>query len=220
GGVYPSARVAETVAQFCRLYDRGASADELLARVGLAERAKTTWRRLSGGEKQRLCLALALAARPRVAFLDEPTAGVDVNGRDDVRAIIRNLAAEGCAVVLATHELDEAERLADRVVLFNRGHIVANSTLANLRSSRTTVRFRSSSSLDAVALTRHIGLDVVANGDEFIISFSSPDSSMASDLVSRISVWLGSNSLPLHDLNVGGERLEDIFRMLTKDQES
>lgn len=220
GGVYPSARVAETVAQFCRLYDRGASAAELVARVGLAERATTTWRRLSGGEKQRLCLALALAARPRVAFLDEPTAGVDVNGRDDVRGIIRDLASQGCAVVLATHELDEAERLADRVVLFNRGRIVANSTLTNLRSSRTTVRFRSSPSLDSTALTRHIGLDVVANGDEFIISFSSPDSSMASDLVSRISVWLGSNSLPLHDLNVGGERLEDIFRMLTKDQES
>lgn len=219
GGVYPSARVAETVAQFCRLYDRGASADELVARVGLVERATTTWRRLSGGEKQRLCLALALAARPRVAFLDEPTAGVDVNGRDDVRGIIRDLASQGCAVVLATHELDEAERLADRVVLFNRGRIVANSTLTNLRSSRTTVRFRSSPSLDSMALTRHIGLDVVANGDEFIISFSSPDSSMASDLVSRISVWLGSNSLPLHDLNVGGERLEDIFRMLTKDQE-
>lgn len=220
GGVYPSARVGETVAQFCRLYDRGASADELVARVGLAERATATWRRLSGGEKQRLCLALALAARPRVAFLDEPTSGVDVNGRDDVRGIIRDLAGEGCAVVLATHELDEAERLADRVVLFNKGHIVANSTLTNLRSSRTTVRFRSSTSLDAAALARHVGLDVAVNDDEFTISFSSPDASMASDLVSRISVWLGSNSLPLHDLNVGGERLEDIFRMLTKDQES
>ena len=219
GGVYPSARVGETVAQFCRLYDRGASAEELVARVGLTERAMTTWRRLSGGEKQRLCLALALAARPRVAFLDEPTAGVDVNGRDDVRGIIRDLAGQGCAVVLATHELDEAERLADRVVLFNRGRIVANSTLANLRSARTTVRFRSSPLLDAAALARHIGLDVAANGDEYIIGFSSPDAAMASDLVSRISVWLGSNSLPLHDLNVGGVRLEDIFRMLTKDQD-
>ncbi|MBM3730641.1 MAG: ABC transporter ATP-binding protein [Actinobacteria bacterium] len=218
GGVYPSARVGETVAQFCRLYDRGAMAGELVARVGLVERTTTTWRRLSGGEKQRLCLALALAARPRVAFLDEPTAGIDVNGRDDVRGIIRDLAGQGCAVVLATHELDEAERLADRVVLFNRGRIVANSTLANLRSSRTTVRFRSSPSLDAQRLAQHIGLEVVANGDEFIISFSSPDSSMASDLVSRISVWLGSNSFPLHDLNVGGERLEDVFRMLTKEQ--
>lgn len=220
GGVYPSARVGETVAQYCRLYDRGMSPTELVDRVGLRDRSTATWRRLSGGEKQRLSLALALAANPRVAFLDEPTSGVDVNGRDDVREIIRSLAADGCAVILATHELDEAERLADRVVLFNRGRIVANSTLANLRSTRTTVRFRSSTSLDAAALSRHIGLDVSARGDEFAIGFSSTDASMASDLVSRISVWLGSNSLPLHDLNVGGERLEDIFRMLTKGGES
>ncbi|MBU6241809.1 MAG: ABC transporter ATP-binding protein [Acidobacteria bacterium] len=220
GGVYPSARVGETVAQYCRLYDRGMSPTELVDRVGLRDRSTATWRRLSGGEKQRLCLALALAANPRVAFLDEPTSGVDVNGRDDVREIIRRLATDGCAVILATHELDEAERLADRVVLFNRGRIVANSTLANLRSTRTTVRFRSSTSLDAAALSRHIGLDVSASGDEFAIGFSSTDASMASDLVSRISVWLGSNSLPLHDLNVGGERLEDIFRMLTKGDES
>ncbi|MFM8506647.1 MAG: ATP-binding cassette domain-containing protein, partial [Actinomycetota bacterium] len=212
-------RVLDTVRHYCRLYDRGADPSSLVQQVGLVDRAKATWRRLSGGERQRLSLALALAARPEVVFLDEPTSGVDLHGRQAIREIIRSLADGGCAVLLATHELDEAERLADRVVLFNRGRIVANSTLTNLRSSRTTVRFRSSPSLDSMALTRHIGLDVVANGDEFIISFSSPDSSMASHLVSRISVWLGSNSLPLHDLNVGGERLEDIFRMLTKDQE-
>jgi ABC-2 type transport system ATP-binding protein len=220
GGVYPSARVGETVAQYCRLYNRGMSPTELVDRVGLGSRVRSTWRRLSGGEKQRLSLALALAAKPRVAFLDEPTSGVDVNGRDDVRGIIRDLAADGCAVILATHELDEAERVADRVVLFSRGKIVADSTLANLRSARTTVRFRSSTTLDTAALARHIGLDVSANDDEFMVSFTATDSSMASDLVSRISVWLGSNALPLHDLNVGGERLEDIFRMLTKGQGS
>jgi ABC-2 type transport system ATP-binding protein len=220
GGVYPSARVGETVAQYCRLYNRDMSPTELVDRVGLGSRVRSTWRRLSGGEKQRLSLALALAAKPRVAFLDEPTSGVDVNGRDDVRGIIRDLAADGCAVILATHELDEAERVADRVVLFSRGKIVADSTLANLRSARTTVRFRSSTTLDTAALARHIGLDVSANDDEFMVSFTATDSSMASDLVSRISVWLGSNALPLHDLNVGGERLEDIFRMLTKGQGS
>ncbi|MFM8389173.1 MAG: ABC transporter ATP-binding protein, partial [Actinomycetota bacterium] len=142
GGVYPSARVAETVAQFCRLYDRGMAADELVARVGLAERATTTWRRLSGGEKQRLCLALALAARPRVAFLDEPTAGVDVNGRDDVRGIIRDLASQGCAVVLATHELDEAERVADAVVIIDHGRVLAEGSLDTVRRARRAVRLR------------------------------------------------------------------------------
>ena len=220
GGVYPSARVAETVTQYCRLYDRGVSPADLVERVGLAHRSDATWRRLSGGEKQRLCLALALASRPRVAFLDEPTAGVDVNGRDDVRSIIRELAAGGCAVILATHELDEAERLADRVVFFHHGRVVANSTLSALRSSRNAVRFRSSPQLDTAALARHIGLDVAADGDSFTVTFTPNDSSMAGDLVARISTWLGSQSLPLHDLNVGAERLEDVFRMLTKDRPS
>ncbi|MDP4929766.1 MAG: ABC transporter ATP-binding protein, partial [Ilumatobacteraceae bacterium] len=119
GGVYPSARVHETIAQYCALYNRGVDPATLLTAVDLESKASSTWRRLSGGEKQRMLLALAIAARPRVAFLDEPTSGVDINGRDAIRHIINDLAANGTAVVLATHELDEAERLAQRVVLFH-----------------------------------------------------------------------------------------------------
>ena len=219
GGVYPSARVGETVAQYCSLYGRGADAGELVERVGLRERASSTWRRLSGGEKQRLLLALALAARPRVAFLDEPTSGVDVNGRDDIRDIVRDLAASGTCVVLATHELDEAERLADRVVMFHRGRIVANGPLATLRSGRSTMKFRSAPELDTAALSRHVGLGVerVPSGTagEYVIHFSTDDASMSGHLVARVSTWLGSMSLPLHDLAVGQQRLEDLFRDLT-----
>jgi ABC-2 type transport system ATP-binding protein len=100
GGVYPSARVLDTVRHYCTLYGKGADAAALVEAVGLTARAKATWRRLSGGEQQRLSLALALAAKPEVAFLDEPTSGVDVNGRDTIRAIVRGLADSGCAVVL------------------------------------------------------------------------------------------------------------------------
>jgi ABC-2 type transport system ATP-binding protein len=122
GGVYPSARVLDTVRHYCALYGKGADAVALVDQVGLTDGASHL-AALSGGEKQRLSLALAMAARPEVAFLDEPTSGVDVNGRDTIRGIVRDLAAGGCAVVLATHELDEAERLADRVVIFDRaGH--------------------------------------------------------------------------------------------------
>jgi len=118
GGVYPSARVRDVVAHFCALHDRGMDAGVLIERVGLSHRAGAVWRRLSGGEQQRVSLALALAARPDVAFLDEPTSGVDAEGRDAIRGIIRQLTADGCTVVLASHELAEAERIADDVVLF------------------------------------------------------------------------------------------------------
>ena len=90
--------------------------------------ADTPWRHLSGGEQQRLSLALALVGRPEVVFLDEPTAGVDPEGRLAVRAVIAGLADRGVCVLLTTHELGEAERLADRVVIVHRGRAVASGT--------------------------------------------------------------------------------------------
>src|SRR5207302_664244 len=83
--------------------------DGLLERVGLGGVASSTWRRLSGGEQQRLSLALALVGRPEVAFLDEPTAGIDPAGRQVVRAVVRELRDAGVCVLLTTHELEEAE---------------------------------------------------------------------------------------------------------------
>jgi len=134
GGVYPSARVHEITQHYCNLYDNRTNADELLESVDLARQRKTSWRKLSGGEKQRLSLALALAAKPRVAFLDEPTSGVDIFGRDLIRNIVRRLAADGCAVVMATHELDEAQRVADHVLMFQSGHLLANAPMTELQN--------------------------------------------------------------------------------------
>ena len=90
------------------------------------------WRQLSGGERQRVSLALALAAAPEIAFLDEPTAGVDFDGREIIREIIAELTSSGTCVVLATHDLDEAERVADHAVVLHRGKIVADGTIAEL----------------------------------------------------------------------------------------
>ncbi|MDP5109697.1 MAG: ABC transporter ATP-binding protein, partial [Ilumatobacteraceae bacterium] len=215
GGVYPSARVHETIAQYCALYNRGVDPATLLTAVDLESKASSTWRRLSGGEKQRMLLALALAARPRVAFLDEPTSGVDINGRDAIRHIVNDLAANGTAVVLATHELDEAERLAQRVVLFHHGKIVANAPLATMRSAQHELRFSSSPALNVQELSAHIGLQVVVHQEHFVVRFEDSDSAFSSELVQRVSTWLNDKNLPLNNLSIGAQRLEDIFRHLT-----
>ena len=211
GGVYPSARVRDVVRHYCALYDRGVDADELVERVGLGERAGATWRRLSGGEKQRVSLALALAARPEVAFLDEPTSGVDVHGRDTIRDVVRRLADDGCAVVLATHELDEAERIADRVVIFDRGEVIADGTLDELRRGHDEIRFRTVPGLDLLALEAATGLVAVALGDDaYLVRIASDP-----QVVSVLSGWLAVQGHPLIDLRAGAQRLEDVFRRLT-----
>lgn len=210
-GVYPSARVAEVVRHYCILYGKSVEPDLLLAQVGLSHLRSRTWRRLSGGEQQRLSLALALAARPEVAFLDEPTSGVDVNGRDLIRNIIRRLAFDGCAVLVATHELDEAERIADKVVIFSKGQIVANGSLDELRRGRDEIRFRSPSIFDLAELSRHLGIDVQQIGpDEFLIVGRADARRIA-----ELSQWMASVDADIHDLRAGQQRLEDVFRRLT-----
>ncbi len=215
GGLTPSARVRDTVRHYCRLYGRGVEADVLVEQVGLADRARSTWRRLSGGERQRLSLALALAARPEVAFLDEPTSGVDVHGRDTIRTIVRGLAAEGCAVILATHELDEAERVADRVVIFDRGEVIADGSLAELRRGHDEIRFHSSPDLDLRAMADAIGFVVSQVGaDEYVV-----DAPPHPRLMATLAGWLGDHGHPLHDVRAGAQRLEDVFRRLTAHEE-
>ena len=212
GGIYPSAAVLETVRHYAALYDNGADATALVDAVGLTARSRAPWRRLSGGEKQRLSLALALAAKPDVAFLDEPTSGVDINGRDAIRGIIRDLAAGGCAVVLATHELDEAERLADRMVIIDHGSLVADGTLADLRKGHDEIRFRSDPDLDLRALAAATGIVASKVGrDEYVI-----DAPPQPRLMAQLGDWLAEAGHPLHDLRAGGQRLEDVFRRLTR----
>jgi ABC-2 type transport system ATP-binding protein len=211
GGVYPSARVLDTVRHYCTLYGKGLDAATLVEQVGLSSRAKATWRRLSGGEQQRLSLALAMAAKPEVAFLDEPTSGVDVNGRDTIRTIVRDLAATGCAVVLATHELDEAERLADRVIIFDGGQVIADGTLDELRKGHDEIRFRSDPNLDLQALAVSIGMVASQVGpDEYVI-----DAPPHPRLIAQLTAWLAEQGHPLTDLRAGAQRLEDVFRRLT-----
>lgn len=208
GGVYPSARVADVARLFCDLYGKREQPGELLDRVGLTPRSRSTWRRLSGGERQRLSLAMALAARPDVAFLDEPTSGVDVNGRTEIRSILRDLASRGCCVVIATHELDEAERVADRAVVFDHGRLLASGSLDELRGGQRQIRFRLAAGVEAPdfsPLDQQVGRD----GEYYVIEGASAGA-MAS-----LTAFLEQHRLEPLDLRAGQTSLEDVFRRLT-----
>jgi ABC-2 type transport system ATP-binding protein len=128
GGLWAGIRPREAVRLFARLYDTSEDPDVLLERLELAELRRRTFRNLSGGERQRLSLALAVVGRPQVAFLDEPTAGIDPRGRAVVWDVIAELKQRGTTVLLTTHLLDEAERLADRVGILHHGRLVATGT--------------------------------------------------------------------------------------------
>ena len=212
GGVYPSARVRDVVSHFCALHNKGVNATELVERVGLSNRSTSTWRKLSGGEQQRLSLALALAAVPDVIFLDEPTSGVDIDGRDIIADIIRDLAARGTTVVLASHDMAEAEKVATHAVLFNSGRVIASGEILTLLTSRKHLRFTSSVGLVPAELAVSINSPVVAIGDGVYEVASEP----TPQLMTRISQWLADNSHPLLGVDMGTESLEDTYRRLTR----
>ena len=215
GGVYPSARVHDVVSHFCALHNKGVNAPQLIERVGLSNRSTGTWRKLSGGEQQRLSLALALAADPDVIFLDEPTSGVDIDGRDIIADIIQDLAARGTTVVLASHDMAEAEKVATHAVLFNSGNVIASGEINSLLTSRKHLRFTSSEGLVPAELAVSIKSPVVAIGDGVYEVASEP----TPQLMTRISQWLADNSHPLLGVDMGKESLEDTYRRLTRGQQ-
>lgn len=215
GGVYPSARVRDVVSHFCALHNKGVNATQLIERVGLSNRSTGTWRKLSGGEQQRLSLALALAADPEVIFLDEPTSGVDIDGRDIIADIIRDLAARGTTVLLASHDMAEAEKVATHAVLFNSGKVIASGEISSLLTSRKHLRFTSSEGLVPAELAVSIKSPVVAIGDGVYEVASEP----TPQLMTRISQWLADNSHPLIGVDMGKESLEDTYRRLTRGQQ-
>ena len=215
GGVYPGIRPDEALALFAAFYDSPEDPGGLLDRLGLSGVARTPWRRLSGGGQQRLSLALALVGRPDVAFLDEPTAGVDVAGRQIIREVIGELRSRGTCVLLATHELDEAERVADRVVIVDHGRLLAEGTPAELMSAteRTTIDFGAPAGLDIAGLSAAIGAPVVEvrPGRYSVATAPSPAT------VAALTAWLAEHDLPLGDLRAGRQSLEDVFLRLTSD---
>ncbi len=134
GGVWSTARAEEMLRHISALHAHPHPVDALMERLGLEECGKTPYRRLSGGQQQRLGLAMALVGRPKLVILDEPTAGMDPVVRRETWAILRELQRDGVTVVITTHYLEEAERLADVVHMIDHGHLVASGSPADLIS--------------------------------------------------------------------------------------
>jgi len=213
GGIYPSARVRETIELYTALYGNVADPDQLMQICGLSERPRSTWRQLSGGERQRLSLALALTSQPEVAFLDEPTSGVDITGRGLIREMLRTMATDGCAVVVATHELDEAERIADDIVVINRGHTVLAGTLNEIRKGRAAIQFGSDDTIDLTELSTTIGKSVKRQSPgKYRI-----DADGNAELIGKLGSWLAANGHQLRDVNTSGESLAEIFTRVVGD---
>jgi ABC-2 type transport system ATP-binding protein len=213
GGVYPGIRPPEILRLFAAYHDQPADPAALLERVGLTGRAHATWKQLSGGEQQRLSFALALVGHPEVLFLDEPTAGVDVGGRQTIRQLVREQRERGVAVLLTTHELDEAERVADRIVIVDHGKVVASGTPTELsRAAGDEIRFGAPPGLDVAALSNRVGATVVeAEHGEYVVAAAPSPATVAA-----ITAWLAERDLPLADLRAGRQRLEDVFLRLTQ----
>jgi ABC-2 type transport system ATP-binding protein len=217
GGVYPMLGPRRVLDLFAGYYADAVPADELLELVGLRAVAATPWRHLSGGEQQRLSLALALVGRPEVAFLDEPTAGVDPEGRIAVRAVVADMKERGVCVVLTTHELGEAERMADRIVILSAGRVVLEGTPHGLTTGAgpaggapPVITFGAPPALDTAALEAAVGAGTVVN-ETAPGRYRVEASDVATPAVTAaVATFLAERGATLTDL-VAGKTLEDVY---------
>ena len=215
GGVYPGARAGEMLRLLAAYAAHPLDPAQLLARVGLAAVAGTPYRRLSGGQQQRLSLAMAMVGRPELVFLDEPTAGLDPQARRGTWDLIDGLRADGVSVLLTTHFMEEAERLADQVVILDRGRVVAAGSPAELTSGGADrqLRFRARPGLDLDQLL--LALPVGTTGKESPAGQYLVEGEITPQLLAAVTAWCAGHGVLAQDLKVEQRSLEDVFLALT-----
>jgi ABC-2 type transport system ATP-binding protein len=217
----PRLTVAELLDLFGSFFTRARPVEELVGMVGLEESRGRLAGTLSGGQAQRLSIALALVNRPEIVFLDEPTTGLDPQARVNLWGVIESVRAEGATVVLTTHYMEEAERLCDRVAIVDHGRIVALNTprrLIDAHFSETAVIFRRpAGGASAPAGGMASGLEDLAgvrraeqDGDTVTLYSADVPATMAALLT-----FARERGITLDDLHVRGATLEDVFLKLT-----
>ncbi|MEW9551774.1 ABC transporter ATP-binding protein [Nonomuraea sp. NPDC050783] len=213
GGVPPAMRCGEWLRLVARFYARPLDPGALLARLGLAGHARTPYRRMSGGQQQRLSLAAAVVGRPELVFLDEPTAGLDPQARHACWELVAELRAAGVSVVLTTHHMDEAERLADHVVIIDRGRVVAEGTPAELTGAERQLRFRARPGLALEELLNALPAGSAAKespAGHYII-----EGQVGPELLATVTAWCAAEGVTADDLRIERRTLEDVFLELT-----
>jgi ABC-2 type transport system ATP-binding protein len=215
GGVYPGVKAIEMLRHVAALHAHPLSVDALVERLGLASSGTTPYRRLSGGEQQRLSLALAVVGRPEIVFLDEPTAGLDPQARRATWDLVGDLRRDGVSVVLTTHYMDEAEKLADSVVVVDHGRVIAVGSPRELtaRGAAGTLRFSAAPGLDIASLAAVLpeGTDVreTVAGHYLIAGAVDPR------LLASVTAWCAERQVMPEDLSIDRRTLEDVFIDLT-----
>jgi ABC-2 type transport system ATP-binding protein len=213
-GVQPDLTVDELLSMYGRPYPRRRPMDELIALVELDAKRHARVRELSGGQRRRLDLALALVGDPDLIFLDEPTTGFDPSARRQAWATLRALRSLGRTIFLTTHFMDEAQALADRIAVMREGRIVATGTPAQL-GGRDTAPTHLEFALDDPADAAHIplaGEETLAVADGGGIRVCAPDGVAAA---ARITTWAVEQQIALRGFSVTQPTLEDVYLQLT-----
>lgn len=205
----------EALSHFGSFYRRRLAPSALLKRFDLTAFAEVPYFTLSGGQRQRLALALAFVNHPEVVVLDEPTSGLDPKSRHDLNTEIRRLKQEGCAVLLSTHQLEEAEQLCDRLAIIDRGRVVASGDLSELvarMDTAQTVTLIAAKALDVTLLAEVEGVkDLHCEGA--VAHFRTGD---AAKLIVTLGAWCAANQIEVRELHVRKASLEELFLQLTR----
>jgi ABC-2 type transport system ATP-binding protein len=217
GGVWSGVRAMEMLGHIARLHADPLDVAMLGERLGLGDCGRTPYRRLSGGQQQRLKLAMAVVGRPELVFVDEPTAGMDPAARRTTWELLQEMRTDGVTVVLTTHHMDEAERLADQIHIIDHGRMIASGTPLELtRGGTSTIRLvvtkpfpeGAPESLQ-VALGHRLDVRTVS---EVSLLITGPADSTT---LATVSAWCEQHSVLPESLNLGQRNLEDVFLELT-----
>jgi len=212
-GLPANISVDEALKLFCA-YHRVAPPEDIYARLDLAEKRHTQYHQLSMGQQRRLALALAIAHKPEVLFLDEPTAGLDVASRVALHDLLRELKAKGTTIILATHDMAEAEEMADQIAILLQGKIVATGTPLEITASgeglsKITVRTEKSSLFDSSVTFPSVAQQSMK--EDYTVYYTTN----VGVTVSAIIAFIETNGDKLIDLRIERPSLEDRFLELT-----